>query len=96
MTILKSRLTGIIKGRVQGVGFRYFVLEKAQLLELSGWVRNRYDDSVEFLAEGEQKEIELFLAYLKKGPPMAFVTNVEITWSDATGEFNRFSVLNTQ
>jgi acylphosphatase len=45
-------LHAIVEGRVQGVGFRYFVLEVAELLGIYGWVRNRWDDTVEVLAEG--------------------------------------------
>ncbi|MFA5763926.1 MAG: acylphosphatase [archaeon] len=57
-----------IKGSVQGVGFRFNTVQKAQQLDIGGWVKNLSDDSVEVFAEGEEKQIEEFIAFLKKGP----------------------------
>jgi acylphosphatase len=84
------RLHAIVRGRVQGVGFRYFVLETAQELGLNGWVRNLWDGSVELTAEGE-KPILLYLEKaLAKGPRMANVTSVISDWEPANGEFIGF------
>ena len=58
-----QRLHSIVEGHVQGVGFRYFVVDTALSLGITGWVRNRFDGSVEVLAEGEGKSLnELILA----------------------------------
>jgi acylphosphatase len=89
------RLHAVIEGRVQEVGFRAFVIQKAQDLNVVGWVRNRWDGSVEVLAEGEQTTLERFLGYLRQGPRSAFVTEVNIEWQPATGEFYAFSVRST-
>ena len=73
MSDLHVRVTGV----VQGVGFRWFVREKARRLGLSGWVRNLPDGSVEVAAAGEQGQLDLLLAELKKGPTGAMVEAVE-------------------
>ena len=86
------RLHTIIEGRVQGVGFRYFVVERAHLLGLSGWVRNRWDETVEVVAEGERPVLEKLLEALHRGPRSAFVTNVKVDWETPTGEFHNFRV----
>lgn len=90
------RLHAVVEGRVQGVGFRYFVLEKAQLLGVTGWVRNRWDDTVEVTAEGERQTLEKLLAHLQRGPRSSMVTTVKTAWQEATGEFMRFGILPTQ
>jgi acylphosphatase len=89
-------LHATIEGRVQGVGFRAFVAETAMMLDLLGWVRNRWDGSVETLAEGPRPQLEKFLEALKRGPSMAYVTTVTPEWLPATGQFNRFSVTRTE
>jgi acylphosphatase len=90
-----ARLHAIVEGRVQGVGFRYFVIETAQRLQLAGWVRNRWDDTVEVTAEGERSALDQLVGELHRGPRAARVTRVEVTWQTANGEFSRFSVLPT-
>lgn len=90
--LLSNRLHAIVEGRVQGVGFRYFVLERANGLGLTGWVRNRYDGSVEVMAEGSRHQLESLLACLRCGPASSFVTSVDARWQDASGEFERFIV----
>jgi acylphosphatase len=87
-----SRLHVTVEGRVQGVGYRAFVEQNAFPLGLTGWVRNRWDGSVEVLAEGERQNLEKLLAALYRGPHAANVSNIQIDWQPATGEFSRFSV----
>lgn len=91
----KSRLHATISGRVQGVSFRYFVLEQASALELAGWVRNRWEGSVELIAEGSHPDLETLLLALRHGPPMASVKNVDFEWLPYTGEFASFDVIRT-
>ena len=67
----------LIEGRVQHVGFRRFVLRYAELLNLSGWVRNKSDGSVELYAEGEQANIVSFIEQCRKGPLFASVFNID-------------------
>lgn len=87
-----ARLHAIIEGRVQGVGFRYFVQETAANLGLTGWVRNRWDGSVEVTAEGQRQDLNKLLSALYRGPRASYVTGVDPEWMPATNEFSRFSV----
>jgi acylphosphatase len=66
----------VIQGRVQGVGYRWWALERAQMLELAGWVRNRSDGAVEILAIGEPDAIGRLALLCAKGPPSAVVSNI--------------------
>ncbi len=87
-----QRLHAYISGSVQGVGFRYFVLQSVEGLELSGWVHNLYDGRVEVTAEGTQEELNRLLAALRRGPLSAEVTDVDYEFTEAKGEFQGFRV----
>ncbi len=87
-----ARLHATVEGRVQGVGFRAFVEQSAEALELKGWVRNRWDGSVEVTAEGERPDLEKLLLALRRGPRASGVAEVRFEWQPATGEFTYFSV----
>lgn len=87
-----TRLHALVDGRVQGVGFRMFVLEYAQALELTGWVRNKYDGSVEVTAEGPRARLDLLVEKLRTGPRSAYVEDLQKEWQPATGEFHFFEV----
>ncbi len=92
---VNARLNAVIEGTVQGVGFRYFVQDAANLLGLSGWVRNRWDGTVEVLAEGERSRLEQLLTALRRGPRSAHVMGVNFTWQEYNGEFTGFRVRQT-
>jgi acylphosphatase len=85
-------LHAIVRGFVQGVGFRYFVLENARRLGLVGAVRNLRDGSVEVEAEGSREALERFLAELQRGPRSAQPAAVEATWGLGEGRFQSFSL----
>jgi acylphosphatase len=87
-----ERLHAIVRGDVQGVGFRYFVQRKAQQLGLRGWVRNNDDGSVEVVAEGDRPGLEELRRVLWQGPRQARVDGVDERWSEATGGFDRFDL----
>ena len=91
-SVEQSRLYAVIEGRVQGVGFRSFVLDRAEELDLTGWVRNTRQGNVEVLAEGPRFALEELLTVLKKGPNTAYVTRVKESWTKASGEFRFFGV----
>lgn len=88
----RKRLHALIEGYVQGVGFRYFVQDKASELGLSGWVRNLYNGNVEVLVEGDQHSLGKLLTLLHLGPRGSHVTSVTPVWQEATGEFRGFQV----
>ncbi len=70
-------LHAVVRGRVQGVGFRWFVRQRARELGVRGWVRNRTDGSVEIHAEGDPPTLARLRASLAAGPPGAHVTAVD-------------------
>jgi acylphosphatase len=81
-----------LTGRVQGVGFRYFALEIARRLDLTGYVMNLRDGSVRAFAEGPRESLEQFLAVLERGPGGARVRTVQATWGTATGQYSAFVI----
>ena len=81
-----------LRGRVQGVGFRAFVLRNAKVLGLTGWVRNVGYDQVETVAEGNIDVLMKFEGIIKIGPPSSHVDKINTVKEPASGEFKRFSV----
>jgi acylphosphatase len=77
---------------VQGVFFRDFVSQCAREIDLTGYVRNLPDGAVEVRAEGEKRQLEKLISYLKAGPPAARVDEVVAVWSAYTGNYSGFSV----
>jgi acylphosphatase len=75
------RLEATVVGRVQGVGFRWFVCDQAAALGLIGWVRNAADGSVEVVAQGHQGALAALETALRRGPAGAAVRAVHTTWS---------------
>ena len=69
----------LVRGRVQGVGFRWFVEREAHLLGIAGWVRNNHDGSVEVLAQGTRDQISGLHGRLREGPRAARVDAVEVS-----------------
>ena len=92
----ERRLHAVVHGRVQGVGYRVTTFDEARRLGLAGWVRNRYDGSVEVLAEGSEARLRLFLDYLRRGPWGASVTSVVEDWGEAQGAPMPFQVKRTE
>lgn len=84
------RMSASVRGRVQGVGFRAFVIAEACSLGLKGFVRNRPDGTVEVAAEGSTGALRGLEAALRRGPRGARVDRVATEWSAATGEFVDF------
>ena len=88
-----KRVRFVVTGRVQGVGFRWFVRAEARPLGVTGWVQNREDGAVVGELEGREDALDALEEVLELGPPSAIVTNVEITEiSDDLPPFNRFEI----
>ena len=87
-----ERLEITVLGRVQGVAFRWYTQKQAQSLELTGWVRNRPDGSVQIMAEGSRPSLEAFCDWAIRGPDHARVDRHEIFWSEAAGKFLDFRI----
>lgn len=88
----RGRLLAVVRGRVQGVGYRWFVREEASRLGLAGWVRNRADGAVEVWAEGRSGALDSLLAALQAGPRGAHVTGIEATRGPAEGMDTGFEI----
>jgi acylphosphatase len=87
---LRARL--VVKGKVQGVGFRMFAARVATQRGLCGGVRNLDDGRVELEVEGPKDQILILIQDVKAGPPASRVAAVEVEWSPATGRFSDFQV----
>src|SRR6266851_7834160 len=87
-----QELHAMVYGRVQGVGFRYFVVERALALGLRGYARNQGEGSVEVLAQGQRLALENLLVLLWRGPSSANVTQVEVDWGEPSTHVSGFHV----
>ena len=81
-----------VSGRVQGVGYRYFIQQQADPLDLTGWVRNLHDDRVEILAEGRQADLLTFIDLVRQGSKMSQVSELEIEWLPSIGNYRYFMI----
>lgn len=80
-----------VRGKVQGVHYRDNTVRQAKRLELAGWVRNLSDGTVEIVAEGSKVAIQDFIAWCRKGPKLARVEGIAVSWkAPPTGEFSSF------
>ena len=86
----KQRFHAVVRGHVQGVSFRYYTIATARTLDLTGWVRNLPNGTVEVVAEGPKVQLDSLVVFLRRGPPEANVSNVDLEWSPASGEFEIF------
>lgn len=87
-----EELQAIVRGFVQGVGFRDFVVRKALALGLRGWTRNNSNGDVEVVAQGTRPALERLLAQLRQGPAAADVAEVQVTWREPTEHVSGFHV----
>lgn len=89
----KARVHIFVSGIVQGVFYRKNTKQKAQLLGITGWVKNLSNGQVEVLAEGYKGKLEDLIKWLKKGPYLSRVDKLEINWKKYTGEFDGFRII---
>ena len=87
-----EELYAVVVGSVQGVGFRYFVVEQAQFLALHGYVRNDSNGDVEVVAQGTRSALEHLLVLLRQGPAAAQVHEVHTTWRAPTEHVSGFHI----
>src|SRR5580765_6709723 len=82
----------VVRGRVQGVGFRWFVEREAHILGIAGWVRNNHDGSVEVLAQGTRDQLSGLHSRLSEGPRAARVDSVQVSEESPTPELSSFRI----
>ncbi len=89
---MKKCIKAVVKGRVQGVGFRWFIQQKANRLGLAGYVCNLASGNVEFEVEGDEDLVDKFLDYARQGPSFSKVTEMILEEKQAAGKFDSFNV----
>jgi acylphosphatase len=82
----------LVRGRVQGVGFRWFVEREAHMLGIAGWVRNNHDGSVEVLAQGTRDQLSGLHSRLREGPRAARVDAVEVSEASPIARLTAFRI----
>jgi acylphosphatase len=87
-----QELHALVRGIVQGVGFRDFVVRKARALGLRGYTRNTESEDVEVVAQGPRPALERLLALVHQGPSAAVVDEVQTTWQEPTEHFRGFTI----
>jgi len=87
-----ARIHVTVEGRVQGVGFRSFVQRNAINYELSGWVRNRWNGTVELIAEGKWENLIYFIKIIERGPFSGTTKKVVVDWNEPSEEFINFNI----
>ncbi|WP_318837973.1 acylphosphatase [Neiella holothuriorum] len=87
----QAAFKGYISGMVQGVGFRFHTMQKAQQLYLTGYAENLADGRVCVYAEGEMNHLQNLVDWLEEGPPSANVSSITVEWQDYTG-MNDFTI----
>lgn len=90
---MQSRAKIIVKGLVQGVGFRFFTVQEAQDLNLLGTVKNLPNGAVEVIAEGEKSMVHTLIKNLRVGPRHSRVTSVDVEWQEPQNDFTTFRVI---
>jgi len=88
----KLRAEVLIRGRVQGVWFRGTTREMARSLGLTGYVRNTPDGCVEAVFEGPENQVRRAVTWCHRGPRLAQVTSVDVTWKESTGQYGDFLI----
>jgi len=90
----KTRSLAIVSGRVQGVFFREETKREARRCGVAGWVKNRPDGTVEAEFEGDKKNVNSMISWLRRGSPLSDVEGVDIKWKDYTGDLGKFCIRN--
>ena len=86
------RLTARVQGYVQGVGFRYFALQKARALGVRGYVRNLHSGEVEVVAQGGEELLDVLIRDLRFGPRSAHVKDLRFVWQDEAEMYDHFDI----
>lgn len=89
---MKIRTTVIVRGRVQGVSFRYHTARTARQHQVSGWVANLSDGSVQACFEGEERDVLAVVQWCRRGPDLARVDELAEERGEYTGQFTGFEI----
>ena len=89
---MERQLRAVVRGYVQGVGYRVFAFRAARRLGVTGWVKNRPDGAVEVVAEGDEPTLRELVSELERGPSEAEVSHVDTAWGAAENTFAEFEI----
>ena len=92
MDVQITRMCAVFSGRVQGVGFRFTVCRFAKQLQVTGYVTNLHDDTVEIIAEGSEDELVKLLHAVLESPLSRYITTHDVSWHPAQNDFKEFGV----
>jgi len=95
----KVRVRVLISGRVQGVSYRYYTKQQAEVLNLCGWVRNLGNGKVEAVFEGDKDKVDEMLEWCKDGSESAEVKKIEVEWlslAEAPDDLKKFEIRETK
>lgn len=88
-----KKIIASIKGKVQGIGYRYYVINCAQEIGICGYVRNKEDGSVEVIGEGDESSLQEFICQLHASEdPVIHVDDISVIWADSSQEFKTFGI----
>jgi acylphosphatase len=89
---MKKAVRLVVQGRVQGVGFRWFVQNEAEKLKINGYVRNMANGDVEVFAEGDDDHLKQIIRRVNEGPPFSRVNDMLTEWHDYKGRYQSFEI----
>jgi len=92
---MRKEFSVTISGKVQGVAFRHTTQQQAQALRIVGWVRNLRQGGVEVCAQGAEEDLQVFLKFCHRGPPLAQVLQVTLQERETLGVYDTFEILPT-
>ena len=92
MTEDYQEIHALIRGRVQGVGYRFFAERCAEKHSIRGWVRNLPNNDVEVVAQGTKEQLEQFMSLLWQGPRSALVDDIDLEWRLPSKKYDFFSI----
>jgi len=90
--IQKSAVKIVVSGRVQGVGFRYFIAHEANALGLTGYAKNLWNGDVEIYAEGRREFVEELIKKARLGPSHSNVEHCKVEWLDFANKYDNFDI----
>jgi acylphosphatase len=82
-----------VRGRVQGVGYRWFVKRQADIYDINGYVKNQVNGSVYIIAQGEQEQLDLFIPIVQRGPDFALITNTDVNLLSSAKNYEDFLIV---
>jgi acylphosphatase len=92
MVIMKVTYEIIVRGRVQGVGYRWFVKKQADLIGIKGYVKNQANGNVLIIAQGEEAGVDLFISIIQKGSDFSIITSTEVNLITSAKEYQDFFI----